>query len=134
MTTRRRLVGLLALCGMLSGCGAYVQVPLLDDPVDPDDPAGADVRRDGPETGDRVRVALLDGRLVQGRCLEASSDSLVVESGDDATFRLGRDRVGTLEVFREPPPWFYAMVIGASAALVAYRILHADDVFSPDPD
>lgn len=130
MTTRYRLVGLLALSGFVTGCAGYLDVPLRDDGVD----HGQEIGGCRPQllAGEKVRITLQDGRVFLGRYLESPPDSILV-SGDNRT-RLGfkRDEVRTLEIVRGSPQWYPMLVLVPLTAVILFHIL-TPKTFHPDP-
>jgi hypothetical protein len=131
MTKQHRLVGLLALCGFVSGCAGYLDVPLRDDGAD----HGQEIGGCGPQllAGEKVRITLRDGRVFLGRYLESPADSILVSGENRARLSFGRDEVRTLEIVRSSPQWYYSLVLVPVVIVILYHTL-TPRTFHPDPD
>lgn len=74
MTTRIRVLWFLVLCFLLTGCTAYYPVEIFGI----DEPQGYYDSLDV-ESGDRVRVALVDGTKLEGVVVSSDRESLTID-------------------------------------------------------
>jgi hypothetical protein len=130
LRTRYRLVGLLALCGFVTGCAGTLDVPLRDDGMD----HGQEIGGSAPQllAGENVKITLQDGRVFLGRYLESPPDSILMSGENQARLSFGRDEVRTLEIVRRSPQWYPMLVMVPMTAVILYHIFTPKTIFSPD--